>query len=359
MAASSRSRSAPPDTANETTAMVLYDGSPPVTCIGCGKTSAQVGWGQYKVTYTTDRLQVVARVPMGLGCSECRDLAYLAYLPVKKSWEELEKELPHDAKLRASWREWQARRGGKVARFPKQAVHETTRVGLRWEETFMPLPLNSDVLQGTDPHAIPGLRVDTIRDTNGKPTPVILTRDPNTPPKLIMYCETEANLLEHHLTQEQQLRATQGAEWWAHLMEKTYSPGQHPLRQPATKWPTWCARPTAGTPNRQQHIQRQPPMESSMRQTRRRGWWRNSRAPATKRILAESQGHQVPQLPTMSPLPGAPAPLGQGLSHHLEDLPGADADCEPSALTQRILQHAAPRRAAPPDTKRLSLNSMC
>ena len=222
MAANSRARSAPPDTANET-AMVLYDGSSAVTCIGCGKTSAQVGWGQYKVTYTTDRTQVVARVPIGLGCSECRDLAYLAYLPAKKSWEELEKELPRDAKLKASWREWQARRGGKVARFPKQAVHETTRVGLRWEETFMPLPLNSDVLQGTDPSAIPGLRVDTIRDTNGKPTPVILTRDPNTPPKLIMYCETEANLLEHHLTQEQQLRATQGAEWWAHLMEKKHT----------------------------------------------------------------------------------------------------------------------------------------
>ena len=96
----------------------------------------------------------------------------------------------------------------------------------------MPLPLNSDVLQGTDPRAIPGLRVDTIRDTNGKPTPVILTRDPNTPPKLIMYCETEANLLEHHLTQEQQLRATQGAEWWAHLMEK------HIQSRPASTAPT-------------------------------------------------------------------------------------------------------------------------
>lgn len=181
MAANTRARSAPPTPEPATSqALVLYNEATAATCIGCGKTSDQVMWGQYKVTYTPDRTQILHRIPLGQGCSECRDLAYLAHLPAKKSWDELERDLPRDAKLKAAWREWQARRGGKVARFPKHSVNETTRMGVRWEEAFTPLPLTSDVLRGTDPRAIPGLRVDTIRDVNGKPTPVILTRDPHT-----------------------------------------------------------------------------------------------------------------------------------------------------------------------------------
>ena len=95
MAANTRARSAPPTPEPATSqALVLYNNeATAATCIGCGKTSDQVMWGQYKVTYTPDRTQILQRTPLTQGCSDCRDLAYLAHLPAKKSWDELVREL--------------------------------------------------------------------------------------------------------------------------------------------------------------------------------------------------------------------------------------------------------------------------
>ena len=120
--ASRRASSAPPVGSS----IVPYEA--PLTCVGCGKNSQEVMWGQHKITYSPDRSTILAKKCTGSGCMSCRDTAWLAQLPSNPKWEEVGAQLREDEKARTTFSEWTSRRfGEKVPRYARQSVEETIK----------------------------------------------------------------------------------------------------------------------------------------------------------------------------------------------------------------------------------------
>ncbi len=182
---------------------------------------------------TADRRATLSKSPHGDGCQECRETAVAGHAPQKKPWEEFAKEL-EDARKHAAFQSWRARRQGKPSLMAKQAVQHVTRVGVRWEDSFVPVSVAELTAQYPDTplQTVPGLRIETLRNSSGEPCQMVLTHDPKIPPRVIMYCQTEAELHELVMRPETHLRSGQGQEYWAELLKKTLQ------ARPSTTGPT-------------------------------------------------------------------------------------------------------------------------
>ena len=163
---------------------------------------------------------VISKTPVSTACLECYDLSVQIYAPQKKPWSEIEAQLQTPAG-RQSWDEMRARQAGKATRFPKQAVAEKTRLGIRYEAAFIPKPLAELRKQypRADLAAVAGLHVQSIRNERNENVEVVLLRSGLD--RVILYSETEAEYTEHALQPGGQLRASQGLEHFQALLKKT------------------------------------------------------------------------------------------------------------------------------------------
>jgi len=189
-------------------------------------------WGQHKITYSPDRT-ILAKKCVGSACMSCRDTAWLAQLPSNPKWEEVEAQLRGDEKARTMFSEWTSRRfGEKVPRYARQSVQETIKIGMRWEDSYVPLTAEqfSQQFPGVSWRQVPGLKVETVRDSRGTPREVLLTRDISTMgSRVVVYYQTESELHEHQLLPETHLRPQQGQEFWTKMLEKAMQTRPAPI----------------------------------------------------------------------------------------------------------------------------------
>ena len=216
--AAERCRSAPPAPG---VAMVPYGA--PLVCAGCGRTSADVPWGQHLVTYSADRRTVLQKKPAGSGCAACRDTAMVGFSPEVKTWEDVAELLANDPKKQATFVEWGLRRTGQ--RLPKYAqadVRQGVRAGVRWEDVCNVMTMKdfSERYPGVVARQVPGVRVETLADSRGSPQEVVLIRDTANPSRVILYYESEATHHEMLLRPDHHVRQQQGAEWWSQALTR-------------------------------------------------------------------------------------------------------------------------------------------
>jgi len=198
------------------TAMVPYEA--PIACVACGKSSAEESnWGQYVASYNNTG-QLVRRRPAGDACGQCKDTAWIVW--GTKAAENL-RGLKNNERDRASFMEWTARRLGlREPSFNRQGINDVLTIGTRWEQGCVPLDITTFQAKfGRQPKHVPGVRVETVRNANGFPTEVVLVGD-GQPPRLVMYCQGESQLHEHHLLSSNHVNKAQAQEAWQKVMDK-------------------------------------------------------------------------------------------------------------------------------------------
>ncbi len=193
-----------------------------VRCSVCGVSAEETEWAAYQVTYTKDKRCILNKEPVRDACADCKQTMVEGYAPAKKEWADMLKEFAENPTQKATFLQWVARRRGKASSFEKQGVSTHTRVGCRWEETRVPMKVSELQARFPGMHMkdLP-VRVETIKDVDGTPTDVVLTRDPTEKPRLVLYCETESELVRHALQPERMLRPNQGEEFWRHVLQTT------------------------------------------------------------------------------------------------------------------------------------------
>ncbi len=239
-------------------------------CAVCKKSSRDVPWAVHELIYDTAG-NVMGQRAAGSACSPCRDTMVEACAPQEKEWEQLVAEVAQNPKQRAAFQEWRRRREGKRTLVPKQSVLSSTKVGLRWEDSYTPV----DVAElGVPPSRLAecGIRTEHVRDSQGQLQHVVLTQPAGAlPPRVVLYYQTEAEYDEHDLRAEAQLRPGQGQEFWQRLLQRTLRarPAQHvPTAEElrsflASSGQEPCAKtPPSSSASLNSLVVRRPPAES-------------------------------------------------------------------------------------------------
>ena len=190
-------------------------------CAGCGGTSDQKAWGAHVMLLSPDQKTILHQKPHGSACQECKEAAYVAQLPRRTHWDELEPKL-QDPKNYSAFRNWCAlRSGAKAPRFVPQGAKEVTKMGYRWEDAYQLLTTAEFQRRfpGMKYRGIPGVRVETLHNSRGEPEEVILIKG-SEPPRLVVYHQVDVQLEDNHLLPQAHLRKEQGPEFWAQLLTK-------------------------------------------------------------------------------------------------------------------------------------------
>ncbi len=205
------------------TALAVYDNNLAVlSCCVCGRKPRDTPWGAWRVTFAPDGKTEVARVPSGDGCMECREAVVDAMHPQKVSWSIVAEECKGNPQKKKSYNEYRLRRAGKFCRMPRSTVQRTTRIGCRWEEEAV--AVRRQDLEARYPNismATLPIRFEKVTNARGELEEVVLCEDAAAQPKVILFAEVVAEVEEHRLMGQQQLRSAQGSDLWRELREET------------------------------------------------------------------------------------------------------------------------------------------
>lgn len=177
-------------------------------CAVCGRSPAETLWATFKVTYAPDMVTELTRVPCGEGCSECVSAVTDAMSPLAVKWDNIVVECKSDAKKRNAYNEYRLRRAGKHVKFQRNTVQKATRIGTRWEQPTE--PIRKQDLEAAHPSIDfrSSLRFEKVKNPQGQLEDVVLVNAG--PPKVVLFAEVTAELVEHNLLGQTQLRAAQG-----------------------------------------------------------------------------------------------------------------------------------------------------